>query len=464
MNINSWPRHAVAIPVFLAASLATGPAAADAINGAIYTSKSDHSAVNANLYENKVDVYLNGGPSNSGCNGGKLDDGEYYFQVTDPSGKTRLHKLNGNGDGVEKRRMRVTDGVISHNLTGGARPTGATSSCGSLSIRLFPYGDTPNNGGVYKVWITRVTDYLPGCENTVSQSCGHFGFVPGHTKTDNFRVKKQNPPPLGALEAIKFYDANANGQYDDGTDLLLEGWPMTLTSVKQTVDSSKQTDAAGVAGFPNLTPDNDYYVEEGMPDESNWVHSATVYVGYSGGPQNPAGPLTVTANLTTTVMFGNYCTIREPSGGKTLGFWSNKNGFDQLMDGGGLVTEFALLSWYNLRDGSGANFDPDPADYDGYRDWLLGGNATYMGYMLSVQLAAMVLNVEAGFVDANAYYSGASMTVAQLMAAANTALANPSENASVRATRAALKNWLDELNNGALVDVPSPTPCDATFD
>src|SRR6266481_848148 len=50
-----------------------------AITGAIYTSKADGTTVNANIYDNCCDVYLNGGPSN--CHGGSgLDDGHYYFQ------------------------------------------------------------------------------------------------------------------------------------------------------------------------------------------------------------------------------------------------------------------------------------------------------------------------------------------------------------------------------------------------
>lgn len=468
--MNSIPRlrPATLATVLIAASLSSGPAFAHAINGAIYTSTFNHSVVNGNLYEAKEDVYLNGGPNNSQCNGGKLDDDTYYFQVTDPSGKSLLH--NG-GDGVAKRKFTVSGGVISsYDYVGpGQRPLGLDSACGSKAIRLAPFQNTPNNGGVYKVWITRVGDYVGGsngCASKVSQACGHFGFVPGHTKTDNFKVRVRNPQPTGDLEAIKFYDVNANGQYDDGTDLLLEGWPMTLTSVKQGVNSSKSTDTDGVAEFYGLLPDNDYFVQEGTPVESNWVHSATIYSGYAGGPKSPAGPLTVVADQTTTVLFGNYCRVPAASGGHTLGFWSNPNGLAQLMDGDTLAPEFALLASYNLRDGDGQHFDPDPADYDGFRDWLLGGNSVYMGYMLSVQMAAMILNVEAGFVHPAAFYPVAGKTVAEILDEADASLASAEEDATMRAYRTVRKDWLDELNNGAQVQVPSPTPdvCSYTFD
>ena len=48
-------------------------------------------------------------------------------------------------------------------------------------------------------------------------------------------------------------------------------------------------------------------------------------------------------------------------------------------------------------------------------DTLLNGTATNMAYMLSVQLAAMRLNVEAGFVSGSAYYVPYGGTVSQLI-------------------------------------------------
>src|SRR6478672_8298380 len=58
------------------------------ISGAIYTSLNDGTAVNANLFPSIDAVYLNGGPQNANGNG--LPNGNYYYQVTDPSGHTLL--------------------------------------------------------------------------------------------------------------------------------------------------------------------------------------------------------------------------------------------------------------------------------------------------------------------------------------------------------------------------------------
>ena len=77
----------------LALSLASSSAMAAQVTGAIFTTLKDGSAVNYNIYDIKEDVYLNGGPVSpkATCTAAGLPDGEYYFQVTDPSGRWLLH-------------------------------------------------------------------------------------------------------------------------------------------------------------------------------------------------------------------------------------------------------------------------------------------------------------------------------------------------------------------------------------
>merc|ERR1712100_353101 len=53
---------------------------ANPTTGAIFTTTADGATVNGNIYTNKNDVYLNGGPQ-SGCSQAGLQDGIYYFQV-----------------------------------------------------------------------------------------------------------------------------------------------------------------------------------------------------------------------------------------------------------------------------------------------------------------------------------------------------------------------------------------------
>src|SRR5512132_4095786 len=82
----------------LALCFTSGAAIAGPVTGAIFTTIIDGTAVNHNIYDRKEDVYLNGGPQpNAPCTEAGLPDGDYYFQVTDPSGKVLLSKME---DGV----------------------------------------------------------------------------------------------------------------------------------------------------------------------------------------------------------------------------------------------------------------------------------------------------------------------------------------------------------------------------
>lgn len=164
----------------------TGASAApvDQLSGAIFTTDSTGAPVNLNHYDSKEDVYLNGGPGiNAPVDAAGLPAGTYYFQVTDPSGKTLLST-----DDVECRRVIVDDsGVFTAVEAGpgcltGAHAIGGDESPGGISVQLFPFDDTPNHGGVYKVWLTPVgaLDFdAPGNKH---------GFVPADSKTDNFKV------------------------------------------------------------------------------------------------------------------------------------------------------------------------------------------------------------------------------------------------------------------------------------
>ena len=260
----------------------------------------------------------------------------------------------------------------------------------------------------------------------------------------------------GTVIVKKFYDANANGVHD-ANEPRLARWKMTLTSAGRDVDSTKFTDAYGYASW-GTSAASDYAMQEGTPVQGNWVQTAPR--DGAGHPVNPLTGIVVTPGHTTQLSFGNYCT--QDGGGRTPGFWSNKNGFNTLMDGGTLVPELTLLSSLHLKDANGQDFNP--ASYDQFRTWLLGAKATNMAYKLSSQLAAMRLNVEAGFVNGNRVYAPFGGTVTELMALADQSLAaNPITFAShpERAYQEQLKDYLDQLNNGA--PVVSPKPCPYSF-
>lgn len=210
-------RFVVALVALLAA-MVTGipPAAAHAPSGAIFTTLPDGSAVNFNIYASKDDVYLDGGPGiQAPQTAAGLDDGTYVFQVTDPSGKNLLSQ-----DEARCRQFTVSNGVIDGVVaTGCEHVTGVDVDHGAVTVQLMPYADTPNPGGVYKVWVTEVGDFIAGCNEFGVPNgldvvdCGQrggnrHGFVPAHSKTDNFKVGDEEPVEIDT----RFTD-EATGEY-----------------------------------------------------------------------------------------------------------------------------------------------------------------------------------------------------------------------------------------------------------
>ena len=234
------------------------PAAAN-INGAIYTTLPNGQTVNGNIYHLKTDVYLDGGPQN--MHGQGLPDGDYYFQVTDPSGAVLLSQ-----DDISCRVLQVSGGVVighpidsfgnpgcyhlngANNPANGSTPiqlcgatgcpTGVPPSCtpGSES-----YCDTPNHGGEYKVWITPATNYDP------VNCASNYGFCNDESKTDNFKVRV---PGVAYVTACKFIDVDGDGTFDN-QDYLTAGWPITATGVDGDTGSgvTQNTDQDGCTTF-----------------------------------------------------------------------------------------------------------------------------------------------------------------------------------------------------------------------
>jgi len=200
---------AAALPLGMAVSAAT----AAGLSGAIFTTVADGSEVNFNIYPSKDAVYLDGGPGpGAPQTAAGLPDGIYVFQVTDPSGKTLLST-----DPVQCRQFTVTNGIITSTApspSGCAHVTGTDIDHGATTIQLLPYNDTPNPGGEYKVWVTMVSDYACNADLTTVDCTARgskHGFVPGDSKTDNFKVR-------GAPLEIdtRFFPAGQYGNWIDG--------------------------------------------------------------------------------------------------------------------------------------------------------------------------------------------------------------------------------------------------------
>jgi hypothetical protein len=156
-------------------------AMAQQVTGAIFTTNADSTFVNGNVYDYPEEVYLNGGPRpNAPCTAAGLPEGDYYFQVTDPSGSMLLST-----DDISHRAVHVKNGLMDvhygdYHVTGDGKCI--TFDANNITVRLFPFSRTPNPGGEYKVWMTKISDYDP------TSTKGSYGFIPNKSKTDNFKV------------------------------------------------------------------------------------------------------------------------------------------------------------------------------------------------------------------------------------------------------------------------------------
>ncbi|UCD91979.1 MAG: hypothetical protein JSV43_07045 [Methanobacteriota archaeon] len=344
--------------------------------------------VNANHYADKRDVYLNGGPgAHAPPWAAGLPDGNYYFQVTDPSGKKLLSM-----DPVYCREFRVEDGVfaefvsigrdyipIKGNGNGngkggngdpvpchipgwehGQHDLGWNLWANSLTIQLMPYKDTPNKGGVYKVWATP-TGFFVGDPNDVDAgySPGNFhGFIPAHSKTDNFKAKRGPPKPTPEIEICKFEDVNGNGEWDVG-EPGVSGWAMYVTDPLD-VTNTYYTGEDGCIVI-DASVDGIYTIEE--ETQSGWSISATIV---DGMPISPTTTVDVDVNyrmsLRYSVAFGNFHEFRV-SGCK----YNDLNG-DGNFDGG----EPTIPGW------TVTLYKKNPSDgWDWYAETTTGDDGCY---------------------------------------------------------------------------------------
>lgn len=238
------------------------------------------------------------------------------------------------------------------------------------------------------------------------------------------------------ISGCVFYDSNANGERDAG-EPVLSGIRVELWVGE---DRATYTLTGSTYSFYNVW--GEYTVKVGLAE--NWASTT---------PQ--AVTLTVKQGETVISDFG-VVRVGCYGGGHTVGFWSSKNGEEKIKDNpGGEFTELSLLAGFNLRTRDGYFFEP--RSYSELRNWLLSADATNMAYMLSTKLAAMFLNVEAGFVkpDAPVYAPGVKtgtdfLTISELINEANHQLGldgyTPSGDPN-RAYQELISMALDAANN-----------------
>lgn len=224
-----------------------------------------NSIINCNIYGAKPDVWLNGGPSANGLG----PDGEYFFAVLVPGGQPDPNdggakNLSDDYDCYFNRTFTVTDGEVSaytgsdcgesydfrdpHDLDSGDfldpsrktchKPRGCEPDGEPPLIRLYPYADTWNPGGVYILAICSLDEGYP--------------VEPRDCKYDAFKVKEGPATATLKLAGMKFEDVYADGK-DDWEEFVymdpgLEGWEIHIYGtgfLNDPIDEYRYTDANG---------------------------------------------------------------------------------------------------------------------------------------------------------------------------------------------------------------------------
>jgi hypothetical protein len=155
--------------------------------------KNGNPNVNCNIYDGKQYVWLNGGPSTA-----YVGDGSYFFAVLEPGGQYDpndggAHNLSdtdpaggtgttGGGDLYGDRTFSVSGGTVSYS---------GPHDFDSNKIRLMPYDDTSNPGGVYIMAICSLDKGYP--------------VTPARCKYDAFKVREGEvtfPEGLGVTKSV----------------------------------------------------------------------------------------------------------------------------------------------------------------------------------------------------------------------------------------------------------------------
>jgi len=240
-------RRAILVGAILAAC--TFAPGAFAVSGAGYTTvntavdgtghcKNGNPGVNCNIYDTKEAVWLNGGPAANGLG----PDGQYFFAVLAPGGQPNPNdggakNLSDDYDAYTNRTFTITNGEVSayggtHTFDSGSGG-GAHPNNSPPFIRLFPYADTTNPGGVYILAICSLGTGYP----VAPKSC----------KYDAFKVQTGKGKVQAVLSGMKYLDANSSGRFDSG-ESGLAGWTIHIVGSDGT-NVDVFTNAAGLWSY-----------------------------------------------------------------------------------------------------------------------------------------------------------------------------------------------------------------------
>jgi hypothetical protein len=304
---------------------------AGAVSGGAYTTvnttvdgtnhcKNGNPPVNCNIYDGKQYVWLNGGPAANGLG----PDGQYFFAVLEPGGQPNPN------DGAPKNLSDDYDTYTNRTFTVSGGNVSAYAGSHTYSpplIRLAPYADTGNPGGVYIMAICYLGNGYP--------------VAPRDCKYDAFKVQKTGKAQVQhVLSGMKYLDANQNGLLDPG-EAGLASWTIQV-SCSDGSSGSVTTDASGSFSFTTTAhfassgtttctlsevQQSGYTQTGNVADQSNATGGASVSLA------NFVYTVTLPNDAVTTVSglnFGNFGNVAPSCPPPTTGTDANGSQFIQL--------------------------------------------------------------------------------------------------------------------------------------
>jgi len=266
-----------------------------------------------------------------------------------------------------------------------------------------------------------------GCTPTIDGSDPRVLHFPNScAKTDNFKVKeKSGGPPRGqvVISGRKVFDVDCDG----GADAPIQNFKILISPPDASGNTFACTSSLGIYGFIVNANSGSFAISEVMP------------AGWQSCDASTSQNVNVGSTNVVVPDFHNRCFL-PLTGGRTKGFWHNKNGAAILAANDPAWR--ILLNSLNLVNADGSAFDiPLALSFADAHELLAtyltnGSNAgANMALQISAQLAAAALNVSAFggvdgtlviFVGANPCGITPFISINDLLAAANAFLAaNP---------------------------------------
>ncbi len=308
---------------------------ASAVSGAAFTTVNEtvdgtgnclngNPLVNCNIYTGKQYVWLNGGPSVA-----YVGDGTYFFAVLVPGGQAdpndgNTNNLSSPNDAYTNRTFTVSNGTVSYS---------GTHDFANNEIRLMPYDDTTNPGGVYILAVCSLGSGYPVDASTC--------------KYDAFKVQTgteiQHGLPLTVAK-------DASGAYTD-----------TFTwGISKNVDQTTVDIAAGGAATFNYTVS----VTHDSGTVSGVTVSGTISV-FNPNVDSSNNPVSVSGvNVTDQLSDGTTCDVANGSDA-TLTAFQTDFAYSCSLSGlpQGELDNTVTVTWPQQLLDNGALLDAGSADF-----------------------------------------------------------------------------------------------------